>query len=411
MNILIIQPTGDKFGHYGVHTTKLAQELAKLGHKVTVFTNKLNPYDHISEKIKFNLIEYKKHLYAFESFERNKTSSPLQYWFAYFRNSFVITKSAFNLCKKDKFDGIYITDVEFLTSAILLKAYSGYLPKIIMQINASNFSFNEYPGNFVKKTYKVFQREVFRLAVDKEISAFSILGSSHIERLRFQLRLSKKFPIETIPDGSNLNSSFIGKNEARKRLGISFKGDIFIFLGLLRRDKGLETLAEAIDILKKKDKSFGLIIAGFPFDYKKEELFKIFDLQSPKNKIVHYKFDYIEEKELPYYYYAADCLLLPYNNEYKGSSGPLMKGACSYNLPIIVSNVSDMGLLTSKHSLGFVYEPEKSGLLASRMNDFLELSISNRKKIKLNAKKFGKINSWHAMAKKYEEIFKKLLKI
>ena len=43
MRVLVVQPTGDKRGHYGLYTTKLAQALAKSGHDVTVCTNALEP--------------------------------------------------------------------------------------------------------------------------------------------------------------------------------------------------------------------------------------------------------------------------------------------------------------------------------------------------------------------------------
>ena len=43
MRVLIVQPTGDRMGHYGPYTTRLAQALAKHGHDVVVITNRLHP--------------------------------------------------------------------------------------------------------------------------------------------------------------------------------------------------------------------------------------------------------------------------------------------------------------------------------------------------------------------------------
>ncbi len=57
MNLLIIQPTGDRFGHFGIYTAKLAQQLANRGHQVTVCTNRLEVSKYLTEAPKFRLIE------------------------------------------------------------------------------------------------------------------------------------------------------------------------------------------------------------------------------------------------------------------------------------------------------------------------------------------------------------------
>ena len=410
MNLLIIQPTGDKFGHFGITTTMLSYELAKLGHSVTVVTNKLEINKFISpEKINFKLIEVGNGKYCIEKFEREIAIHPLKYWFRYFLNSFVILNAALNLTKLKKYHGIYITDCEFALASFLLKMNSAKLPPVIMQINASNFSFKDYPGNLFKKIYKSFQKEIFRMVVGKEISAFSIFGSWHSSRLSKQLKIkSQHFPIRVIPDAATNISNPLTKMEARSKLGINYAGNIFLFLGLLRKDKGLEDLAKAINIVKKEIKDFEVILAGFPFDYRESEIVNLFQIGQPDSKILHHYLNYVSDKDISSYYYAADCLLLPYNKKYKGSTGPLTKGACTYSLPVIVSDVSEMGRITNDYNFGFVFKPGDYLELASQMKNFLSLTLAEKNILKNNTNKYGKDNSWSAMASRYEKLFLEL---
>lgn len=407
MKLLIIQPMGDKFGHFGLHVSKLAQELALRGHEVTICTNRLDVLRFVRSPI-FDVFEVNNGSLAFEEIDRQAKSRPLRYWFGYFRNSWVITRAATRLLRAKKFDGIYLTDVEFSMASLALKCQVGFKVPLVMQVNASNFSFSEYPGGFLKKLYKVIQREVLRLAVGREVSAFSVLGEWHKPRLVEQLRLPRKFPVVLIPDGGGVDLKPIPREVARHALGISWSGDIFLFMGILRRDKGLEELSLAIRNLWVKRKDFRVVLAGAPFEYHRHEIEKMFRLESLDSPIIHMHLDYVSEDELPNYFYSADSLLLPYNTKYKGSSGPLMKGACTFGLPVVVSDVSEMGRLTKAHQLGFISEPGDASSLEAAMNSFLDTPHDKRREFKRRALSLGNKNTWPEMARKYEVLFEKL---
>ena len=132
MNIMIIQPTGDKFGHFGIYTTKLAQELANLGNNITVVTNRLEVSKYLLGSAAFELIEVESGKYKFEDLERKISQMPIKYWLGYFRNSWKITKFGLSLCKKKNYDAIYITDAEFMLATIALKIYKKYIPHLTL---------------------------------------------------------------------------------------------------------------------------------------------------------------------------------------------------------------------------------------------------------------------------------------
>ena len=411
MKILLIQPTGDKLGHYSVYFSKLPQALATLGHDVTVFTNHLTPSLHLTENPKFEVIMYKDGKYKFEHIDKEKNVKPGRYWLNYFINSLIITYQGLRYSVKKSFDVVYISDSEFAMAALALKVRGlRKLPPILMQINASNFAFSEYPGGLIKKSYKTVQKEIFRSVFGRQLSAVSILGKWHEERLRKQLRISQDFPIEIIPDGGgDTDQQFVDKTEARQYLDLPADKTIFLFLGILRRDKGLETLSEALKQVSCADADFHMVVAGHPFDYSESQIKSMF-LSAPSLAAkVSLSLDYVAEKDLKYYYGAADALILPYSNEYKGSTGPLMKGVCTFGLPAIVSDLADMGNLTKANNLGFTFEPENVEGLADAIQCFINASSEKRNSICSNAMKFGNENSWEDMAQRYESAFEKLL--
>jgi glycosyltransferase involved in cell wall biosynthesis len=277
-----------------------------------------------------------------------------------------------------------------------------------MQVNASNFSFGEYPAGFIKKIYKSFQASIFSLTSKKRLAAFSVLGDWHVPRLREQLRLPERFCIEVIPDGGGAGSKTVDRQVARSHLSIPTDHKVFLFSGIMRADKGLEYLAPTAKRILESFDDVTFVIAGQPFEYSEDDLGKLFYVKPGLQPRLRLILQYLPEEILPYYFSAADCLLLPYSTSYKGSTGPLMKAACTYKLPVIVSNVAAMGEITRENGLGLVVEPEDTDQLFAAIESMIKASQAELTVFADNTEAFGSQNSWSAMASRYEQLFKKL---
>jgi D-inositol-3-phosphate glycosyltransferase len=118
------------------------------------------------------------------------------------------------------------------------------------------------------------------------------------------LRLSNSFPVEVHGDGAD-EGNVIDKFEARRKLGIHYKGYLFLYLGIIRTDKGIEDLIKATSYLKNID--ITIMIAGWPLDYTVDALNRIINKYGDKDKIIT-RFEYIPEDELSLYYSACDVL-------------------------------------------------------------------------------------------------------
>jgi len=252
MKILFVQPTADKKGHYGKYSVNLCQQLAKQGHDVVLFTNKVEPERFIKEEPLFKVVEYGGGIYSFEKFDEAKKTKPWLYLLGYLRNSWIITRAALLHARKEKFDIIQATDIEFGILSLLLLFYGKYLPPVVILLHAANFSFAKYPGNILFRIYKVLQRELLRTRIGKEIKAIVTLGEYHKEELQEQFRLPAAFPIKVIYDGAEPPTVWLSREEARQKLGIYYDGQIFLLFGNLRKDKGIEYLLEAAQLLSNK---------------------------------------------------------------------------------------------------------------------------------------------------------------
>jgi len=403
MKILFIQPTADKRGHYGVYTVNLCQELSKFGNEVCLFTNKAYPEKFISETPLFKIIEVKNGKYKFDKFDKNKGKILFFYEFGYIRNSFIILKSALRLLKHNHFDIVQIMDIEYGILSLLLKFYKRYLPPVVILINAANFSFYKYPGPILLRIYKAFQRKILNSALIKEIKAIVTLGEFHKEELKKQFNLPADFLIKVIYSGSSSSFIHLNKAEARRKLEINYNGQIFLCFGIIRKDKGIEYLLEACSNLRNYD--FKILIAGPLFDYTENYFLSLINKWKLRERVI-LKLKYIEEKEAPYYFYGCDALVMPFSKIYTGGSNLLFEKAASYKIPVIATNVSEIGKIIEKYNIGLLAKPNDTKSLANIIEKFLKLNKTHKKKIAYNISKL--FISWSKMAEQYLNLYKKL---
>ncbi|HLJ60093.1 MAG TPA: glycosyltransferase family 4 protein [bacterium] len=401
MKLLVVQPTGDKRGHYGLYTTKLCHAAGELGHDVTLCTNRLDVSQYLLVPPRFRLVEIADRRLAFDRFDAAVSRAPLYYYWGYFRNSIAVTGAAIRLCQRETFDAVAIMDAEFMTSSWLLRRSRREIPPVIMFLWASNFSFSAYHGSMLKKAYKVVQREVFRRALGNGIQALAVLGEWHRDALREQLRPSTGFPIAVIPDGADPAPDMPDRGAARKQLGLPEDGPLFLFFGILRRDKGVEYLLDAVARLRVQP--FHLVIAGWPMEYTAEAMVETVRRLNIADRVI-LRLAYTPDGEVPAYFAACDALILPYTRAYTGGSGPLMKGACTYGRPVIATRVSEMGRLVERYELGLAAAPEDAESLHEQMARFLTLSQIARDAMAANASALGKNNSWDSLARRLVDL-------
>lgn len=197
----------------------------------------------------------------------------------------------------------------------------------------------------------------------------------------------------------------IEKKDAKAKFDISEDTFVFLFFGQIKTVKGLDILLESFSkLIGNTTRKVKLIIAGkvWKSDWSLyEEIIK-------KNNLSEYIFlniKYIPDKDVVYYYSAADCVVLPYKKIFQ--SGVLLM-AQSYNTPVLVSNLLGMTEVVTDNENGFVFKSESVEALYLKMKEIME--CKDLEKIAKNAyAKLEKEYNWSEIAKQQMKIMERVV--
>jgi glycosyltransferase involved in cell wall biosynthesis len=202
----------------------------------------------------------------------------------------------------------------------------------------------------------------------KPVDAFITMSEKVLADLRL---FEKNKPAQMVPHPLYDNfGEKVSKEVARDKLGISDKEFIILFFGFIRSYKGLDILLDAVKIIKEKkyaNFNFKVLIAGEFYEDR-----KVYEQQIEKLCIEEYlilRTDFIPDKEVKYYFCAADMVIQPYRNATQSGVTPL---AFHYEKPMVVTNVGGLPVMLANETAGLVAEPNASSI-AQKILDYYSL--------------------------------------
>lgn len=188
--------------------------------------------------------------------------------------------------------------------------------------------------------------------------------------------------------------------EARKRFDMDDHDIVFLFLGIIRKYKGLENLLTAFELLSYKYKKIKLIVAGSCYDQEIESKITTYALKLSKRLLPFLK--HVEDTEIQYYMNSANVVVMPFIRLTTSGSANL---AMSFKKPIIYP---DMGSLHDLSNVGFKYDPME----ADGLQQAMESSILNKQKLEEfgeNGYSTVKDRTWKKMSDETVEVYKNAL--
>lgn len=191
----------------------------------------------------------------------------------------------------------------------------------------------------------------------------------------------------------------LNKDICKRELGLNEDITLLIF-GQIRKEKGIERFVEALQYIKFP---LNIIVAGNGDDYYKQYIDKYIN----RNKNIKYKniIRFIDEKEIPIIFGASDVLILPYDLEFSGQSGPLTI-ATTYGLPIIATEAEELARVIKKNNLGLVSKLDSPMELSKTIELFNKMDISKKRQMEINCKNYANNNTWSEMCNKILEIYR-----
>ncbi|GEM_PF-3465022 len=273
---------------------------------------------------------------------------------------------ALKLAKREGFGAVHVLDSEPLSLAManlrrgrprnLFVTYRGY-------------EFGTGAGPPLTRLYQVMRRAVWRCTasniwMDAETSQSldAAVRSGAVRRDRIRL-----IPH---PIWSPGKLEGLDRQEARKRIGVDWRGPLFLLFG--HRPPMQKALDVVIEAISNMPRTFRLLIAGREGDAAADALLVEHIRAAGWDADVYRHFDYVPAEKVESYFAASDALILSYRKEYIGASGVLAQ-ACAYGLPVIASDAADLGETVRSKRLGLVFKAEDSESLREAMKRFMGL--------------------------------------
>ena len=187
------------------------------------------------------------------------------------------------------------------------------------------------------------------------------------------------------------------KTESRKKLKLDPNGKYMLFLGFIRRYKGLDLLLEAMADPRIKEQNIKLIVAG---EYYEDESYftEIIQRLELKNQVELFT-NFISDDEVKWYFSACDLVTQTYHS---ATQSGVTKIAIQFEKPSLVTNVGGLGEIIEHGKAGYVIAPDKK-VIADHILDFY---ANNREpEFVQRVREDKKLYSWDVIVKAFENLY------
>jgi len=216
-----------------------------------------------------------------------------------------------------------------------------------------------------------------------------------------------------IPPGVDVGHFYpIPSDEAKLYVGLKPGDRMVLFVGRIERLKGVDTLIEAMSCLQLKGDGHPVhlaIIGGNPSASREEMTVEMKRLQALCDELaVGQTVVFLgrrDQNKLPYYYSAAEVLVMPSHYE---SFGMVALEAMACGTPVIASEVGGLAYLVRDGETGFTIPDQEPETLCDKLswllNDKLLRDLMGQRSVE-----YAQDYAWEKIANQILEEYKRLL--
>jgi glycosyltransferase involved in cell wall biosynthesis len=209
--------------------------------------------------------------------------------------------------------------------------------------------------------------------------------------------------IVVVPDPAK-EAPPIGKEEARRSLGLPLDTPVMLMFGGTRYDKGPDILLRALPRLGGE---WIAMIIGDSYYVGEAQAEACRRSLSGAGRLIT-RFEFIPDHDADLYFRAADVVVLPYRKVFKGTSGVLQRAAASGKF-VVVSDVGDVGPTVRSAGLGTVVPAESEEHLAAALEDFLAHREERQRDVESRALRYAAASDWRIVGMTVRESYLKAL--
>ena len=206
--------------------------------------------------------------------------------------------------------------------------------------------------------------------------------------------------IVIIPPGIDISHFYpIPNDEAKEFVGVSPCDRLLLFVGRIEPLKGIDILIHAIALMRQKGIKICLSVIGgntsLDPDLENNEMARLQLLREQVGLLDLVAFlGKREQESLPYYYSAADAVVVPSHYE---SFGMVALEAMACGTPVVASQVGGLAFLVRDGVTGFTVPVDDPEELAAYLIKLVE-DEDLRKTMGMNASEFAKDYAWDKIA-------------
>ncbi len=228
-----------------------------------------------------------------------------------------------------------------------------------------------------------------------------LLSSDTIQDLKKNTIPLPKYKI--IPLGNYIDTypNSMSREEARTKLKIRPGKFVFLFFGLIRNYKGVDTLLDVFEKIRRAFPEAELVIAGKCLD---DEITKVLNLYKGKPGISIYT-KHIPDEDVQTYLNAADITVFPFKKITNSTSVLL---SFSFSRPSIYPMLGSLKELPD--DVGYSYDPAGSEVSEKdALEKAMRKALENRKNLphlEKAAYKYAKTLSWEKIAEETASLYR-----
>ena len=257
-----------------------------------------------------------------------------------------------------------------------------------------------------------------RIAAEKRILACAdrviVATLAEQTQLRFLYKASDR-KLEIIPPGVDTSHFYpIAGDEAKRYIGLKPEDRMVLFVGRIEPLKGVDTLIRAMSCIKFKGQA-GLqgpvhlaIIGGEPEADPAQMTAEMARLQGLSDELLMGQTVVFLGKRgqdtLPYYYSAAEVLVMPSHYE---SFGMVALEAMACGTPVIASDIGGLGFLVQDGETGFTVPTGEVDALCEKLSLLLG-DAALRKRMGKRAAEVALSYGWEKIARQVVSVYEEL---
>ena len=244
------------------------------------------------------------------------------------------------------------------------------------------------------------------------VNRITVATLAELTQLRFLYKADPNKMV-VIPPGVDVGHFYpIPSDEAKTYIGIKPEDRMILFVGRIEPLKGVDTLLQAMACLQLKEAQRPVhlaIIGGDPtaspeqMTVEMARLQKLCEVLGLDQSVVF--LGKRDQDKLPYYYSAAEVLVMPSHYE---SFGMVALEAMACGTPVIASEVGGLAYLVRDGETGFTIPAEEPDALCEKLTWLLNDSELHQK-MSRQAAEYAQDYAWEKIAKQIVDVYEGLL--